>query len=635
MRNLARLSSLAAPALLAACQPAASGAGGTPGQGPANETRVSSTDEFQSRAGTPIDAATHPGKKLFEENCLSCHAGAVPKAPAVVWLEMLEPDMVLAAMNEGVMKQQAAHLSSAQRHDIAEYLARVELDDYRPPAPPKMCTGAASQFSGAPPAAVGWGHDSSRFVPASVGGLSSGDVGGLKLKWAFAYPGSNRARSQPAIGWNTVFVGSQNGTVYAFDLDTGCARWTFRAKAEVRTAIVADATGKRLYFGDVMARAYALDAMTGKLVWQTKVDDHPNATITGTPAIGGGMLAVPVSSLEVTSAADPKYDCCTFRGSLVALDPATGKPKWRAYSVEQEPTLRGKTSAGAKIIAPSGAPVWGSPTFDARRNRFYFGSGENYSSPADDNSDALFAVDAATGKRIWHIQFTKGDAWNAGCMIGNESCPEENGPDVDLAASPLLVQLANGRDVIVAGQKSGVVFGIDPETGRQLWSRRLGHGGTQGGVHFGMSREGTRVYVPIVDLVDTHDGRTYDAKLNGAGIHAIDAATGKLLWSHKAENMCNGRQYCDPGVSAATTAIPGAVLAGHLDGRLRAYDGRTGKVLWSYDTTRKVKTVSGVAAQGGGMSGPGPAVYNGHVIANSGYGLYFHMPGNVLLVFGK
>lgn len=597
--------------------------------------RVTSTDEFQSRNGTPINVEKHPGKALFEANCVGCHSGAIPKAPAPVWLEMLEPDMVLAAMNEGVMKQQAAHLAPQQRHDIAEYLARIELENYRPPGPPRLCTADKAAFTGPPPARVGWGHDSARFVPAAVGGVTAANVASLKLAWSFAYPGSNRARSQPAIGWNTIFVGSQNGTVYAFDIDSGCVRWTFRASAEVRTAIVADPDTRQLFFGDIMARAYALDAMTGKLLWQRRVDDHPNATITGTPSLGGGVLAVPVSSLEVTSASDPKYECCTFRGQVIALDPKTGEPKWHAYTVPEPAREQGRNSLGARLLGPSGAPVWDSPTYDATRNRFYFGSGENYSSPADENSDALFAVDAANGGRLWQVQFTKGDAWNTGCMMGNESCPKENGPDLDLAASPLLIPLADGKDVIVAGQKSGVVLGIDPQSGKQLWSRRLGHGGTQGGVHFGMAREGSAVYVPITDLADTHDGRVYDTKLNGTGIHALDAATGNVRWSNRANNVCRGKQYCDPGISAAATAIPGAVLAGHLDGRLRAYDRRSGRVLWQWDTTRQVRTISGAMASGGSMSGPGPAVYQGYVVANSGYGLYFHMPGNVMLVFRR
>ncbi len=622
------LTLLLAASLLGACDQLAPGEGEGGGQ-------LGSTDDLVARIGTPIDVENHPGLALFNENCASCHNGTVPKAPAIVWLEMLEPDIVLSAMSEGIMKQQAAHLSSEEQLHIAEYLARIELDDYQPPAPPPSCENTRLDKTAPPPAAVGWGHDNNRFVPASVGGIDAGDFGDLELKWAFAYPGAIRARSQPAVGWNTVFVGSQTGKVYAFDLDTGCAEWTYRAGAEVRTAIVADAENERLYFGDILGRVYAIDAMTGEEIWRVSVDDHPNATITGTPTLGGGMLAVPVSSLEVTSAADPNYSCCTFRGAVVALNPATGEREWKTYTVPNPPTEQGETSAGARILGPSGAPVWNSPTYDAARNRFYFGSGENYSSPADGNSDALFAVDARSGRKLWHIQFTADDAWNVGCMMGNENCPEENGPDLDIAASALLVPIGNGRDMIVVGSKSGVVHGIDPETGRQVWERRLGHGGTQGGVHFGMSSQGSTVYVPISDLADTHDGREYDVSINGAGMHAINAADGRILWRNKANNICDGELYCDPGISAAATAVPGAVIAGHLDGRLRAYDRRNGRVLWNYNTRQPVQTITGATGHGGGMSGPGPAVYNGHVIVNSGYGLYFHMPGNVLLVFEK
>ena len=602
------------------------------GDGP---SRMTSLEELQARGGTPIDLETHPGQALFEQNCLSCHNGTVTKAPAVVWLEMLEPDMILSSMREGIMQQQAAHLSEDEQLHIAEYLARIELDDYVPPAPPPACTDASIGGSGAPPATVGWGHDNARFVPASVGGVTAADLPDMELKWAFAYPSSNRARSQPAVGWDTIFVGSQTGMVYAFDIDTGCTKWTYRAGAEVRTAIVADAENERLYFGDILGRVYAIDAMSGEQLWRVDADDHPNATITGTPTLGGGVLAVPISSLEVTSAADPNYSCCTFRGAVAALDPDTGEEIWKHYTVPEAPVEQGRTSVGSRILGPSGAPVWNSPTYDAARNRFYFGSGENYSSPADGNSDALFAVDATTGRRIFQLQFTENDAWNVGCMLGNENCPEENGPDLDIAASVLLVPTDDGGDMIVVGSKAGVVHGVDPDTGEQVWERRLGHGGTQGGVHFGLAAQGSTVYVPISDLADTYDGRVYDASINGAGIHAINATNGRVLWRSLADNICDDEAYCDPGISSAVTAIPGGVIAGHLDGRLFGYDRRNGNKVWSFNTRNPVETITGVEGRGGSMSGPGPAVYDGHVIVNSGYGLYFHMPGNVLLVFAK
>ena len=595
---------------------------------------MTSTDEMQSRDGPTIDVEKHPGKGLFLENCAACHNGGVPKAPQQVWLEMMAPDAILAAMNGGIMSQQAAKLSPAQRQQIAEYLTRTSLADYKTPAPPASCDAQHARFdTESLPAKTGWGHDNNRFVSAQKAGLTKEQVPQLKLKWAFAYPKALRARSQPSIGWGAVFVGSQDGTVYAFDLETGCMRWSFRASAEVRTAVVLDPATKRLYFGDVLARLYALDAMTGKLVWKSKVDDHSNATITGSPTIGGGQLFVPISSLEVTAAADPSYACCTFRGSVVAIDTKSGSVNWRHYSVIAPGVRHGKTKAGTDVIGPSGAPIWNSPTFDATTNRVYFGSGENYSSPADGNSDAVFAVNAKTGKRIWKSQLTKGDAWNVGCMIGNDNCPKEHGPDLDVAASVLLVPIGGGKTMIVAGQKSADVFGLDPDTGKPVWKTTLGHGGTQGGVHFGMAAQGRLVYVPINDMEDTNDGRVYNAKLRGSGLHAIDGATGRVFWKSLADNVCGKKANCDPGISSAVTALTGFVFAGHLDGRFRAYDSRTGKPIWTVDTTLPVKTISGSTARGGGMSGPGAAVSNGHVVVNSGYGLYNHMPGNLLMIF--
>ncbi len=597
-------------------------------------TRVKSTDEFVARTGSAIDPATHPGNALFAENCATCHSGRVPKAPAVVWLEMMAPQALIAAMNDGLMKSQSAHLSEAQRVQIAEYLTRTSLEDFTPPPAPAICVGDAAKFEGAPPAAVNWGHDTSRFIPRDVAGITREDIPKLKLKWAFAYPNAVRARSQPAIGWNSIFVGSQDGTVYAFDLQTGCTKWTFRSSAEVRTAIVADAENRRLYFGDVLGRAYAIDAFTGKELWRRKIDDHPNATITGSPTLGGGKLFVPVSSLEVTSAADPAYACCTFRGLVAALDPATGDEIWKTYVIPEPAAEHGRTSTGTLILGPSGAPVWTSPTYDARRNRIYVGTGENYSSPADGNSDAIFSMNADDGKIVWRRQLTAGDAWNVGCMMGNENCPVENGPDVDLSASPLLVPLADGRDIIVVGQKSAVAYGVDPESGAILWSQRVGHGGTQGGVHFGMTAHDGVVFAPVVDMADTRDARVYDSRQNGAGLHALDAATGKFIWRARADNVCAGREYCDPGISSAATSVEGVVFAGHLDGRLQAYDAKTGEIIWKFDTTRPVKTITGVDAAGGSMSGPGAAIAGGRLVVNSGYGIYYHMPGNVLLVFG-
>ena len=596
--------------------------------------RITSFEDTQAHDASRINPATAPGNSLFQQHCAMCHLGGVPKAPSPNFLGMMAPDAIVSALTDGVMRAQAASLSHQQKIEVAEYLTRMPYGSYKPAPPPAICTGAAAQFDmNDVPQPIGWGHDNRRFVPAQVAGLTKAEVPQLALKWAFAYPAANRARSQPVVAWGTLFVGSQDGTVYAFDPETGCTRWTTRLTAEVRTAIVADPVSKRLYFGDLLGRAHALDAMTGKELWSTNASDHASATITGTPSLGGGLLYVPVSSLEVVEAGDTKYACCTFRGSVVALDPATGKQVWRAFTAG-EPTDQGKTSQGTQILGPSGAPVWGSPTYDERTRRVYFGSGENYSSPADENSDAVFAVDAQTGTRIWSTQLTPHDAWNVGCMIGNDSCPKENGPDFDVAASVLLIPLDADQRILVVGQKSGEAWGIDADTGKIRWNERLGHGGTQGGVHFGMAAEGQRVFVPINDMADTHDARVYDAKLRGTGLHAVDAATGHEFWYAKPKLDCAGKEFCDPGISAAVTAIPGVVFAGHLDGMFRAYDSETGTLLWETDTTKPVRTIDGRTGAGGSMSGAGPAVWKGRVFVNSGYGIYSHIAGNVLLVYG-
>ena len=592
--------------------------------------------------GSDFDPDTHPGKALYQTHCASCHEGAVLKAPHREFLETMTVRAVLDAQQSGIMRQQSEHLSAIQRQHIAEYLTRTPLADYRPPEPPPACPDNTDFDRDAPPATVGWGYDPRRFVPAEVADLDRDSVAGLKLKWALAFPGATRARSQPVVAMNTVFVGSQDGTLYALDLDTGCARWTTNVGAEVRTAIVVEPWthdthldhNPRLFFGDLLGRAYAVDALTGEVLWKHRLDPHPNATITGSPLFFNNTLYVPISSLEVTTAANPAYPCCTFRGSLVALNPDSGKILWRHYSVTETTRQRGETTAGTPIMAPSGGGVWTSPTPDPRRSLIYHGSGQNYSAPADDNSDAIFAVDMTTGKRRWHRQVTENDVWTPACILKTSNCTTDGGLDFDIAASILLIDLNDSRQILIAGQKSGRVYGLDPDRrGEILWQQQIGRGSVMGGVHFGMAAEGSRVYVPVVDTPLQADGSL--APDGAPGVHALDAATGQVLWRHvTAESSCDD-PGCHPGVSSALTAIPGVVFAGHLDGMLRAYDGETGRILWQTDTRTPVMGVNGLMATGGSMSGPGPAVVDGYLIVNSGYSYAMFKPGNALLVYSN
>lgn len=613
------------------------------GNEPAKESqRLKSTEEFQTSESKLGDRNELPGAKLFIEHCASCHFGGVYKAPHFSWLELMPEQSIYRAMNEGVMATQAKALSDMEKIQVVEYLTQRRFDPEAVTAGPGLlaCNAAAAAFDQTEVfLPVGPGHNTSRFLPEDAAALTAADLPQLQLKWAFAFPGATRARSQPTAGMGAVFVGSQDGTVYAFDLESGCVRWTFQAAAEVRTATVLDrqeGSEPLLFFGDIIANFYAVNALTGELSWKRRMDPHPSATLTGTPAVHEDRLLVPVSSLEVIAAADENYECCSFRGKVVALDRKSGDELWTAYSIKEEPTQSSITSAGTAVLSPSGAPVWTTPTVIPELGLVVFGTGENYSTPSDGNSDAIVAVDLRTGNRQWVQQMTAGDAWNVACMMdGNPNCPVEDGPDYDQGSSVLWIKGDSAPAQLVAGHKSGHVTGHDPSTGRELWRVEVGRGSIQGGIHFGMAAEGQRIYAPVNDMNDTRNGDELDPALARPGMHAIDAGTGTLLWSSVREDNCGeDRPFCDPGISAAVTAIPGAVIAGHMDGYLRAYEGETGKLLWEYDTTQEVTGVNGMTAKGGGMSGAaGSFVYRGHVIANSGYGLYFHEPGNALLVF--
>ncbi len=448
-----------------------------------------------------------------------------------------------------------------------------------------------------------------------------------------------RARSQPAIAGNTLFVGSQNGTVYALDKHTGCIRWSFTTVAEVRTGIVVDPReavhkGQPLiYFGDLVGNVYAVNAATGELAWRDRPDDHPSLTLTAAPALHDGVLYVPLSSLEVTEAADPNYACCTFRGGVAAYDAATGEKLWTGYTIDTPPEVVGKNAVGTDRIAPSGAPVWNTPAIDTKRGVLYVGTGENYSSPANDTSDAIIALSLKDGSIVWHQQMTPGDAWNMGCETPERiNCPPEDGPDYDFGAATILAQTGDGRELIVAGQKSGHVHALDPDKGGEVvWQRKLGRGGIQGGVHFGMAVDGDTVYAPMSDF----DGGPRWPGTPRPGMFALDLATGETLWYAEAKDQCDGREFCQPGISAAASSLPGGVIAGAMDGMLRIYDKKTGDVVWEYDSTITYDTLDGGESHGGSFGGAtGPVLSGDMLFVNSGYGIYVHMPGNVLLAFG-
>ena len=581
-----------------------------------------------------------PGKALYTEHCASCHEGAVAKAPHRDMISLMTPSAVLRALTAGVMRGQAAMLSDAERGQVAEYVTGRSLSEAAPPPLP-TCTAGHDAFDFArPPRANGWGQDlaNTRHVRAVIAGIDRADLPKLSLRWAVAFPGANRMRSQPTFAGGALYVGSHGGSVYALDAETGCVRWDFAASGEVRTGIVVSAwtagdasAAPRAYFGDVLGNVYALDAVTGALIWRERSDDHPNATITGTPALHAGRLYVPVSSLEVALAVDPKYECCKARGAVVAYDAATGATIWNTPAIAQSAVVQSQNRSGTDMYGPSGATIWNTPTIDAARGQLYVGTGENMSSPATLTSDAILALDLATGAVKWTYQATANDVWNTACdTVHDDSCPPEKGPDFDFGAGTLLFSGAGKRDLVVGGQKSGDVYALDPDSGAVVWKARVGRGGIQGGVHFGMAADESTIYVPITDMAD---GRTYDSPAR-PGLHALDASSGKARWDAPSPDACGGRKFCHPGISQAVTRAGDLVLAGGMDGVLRVHAAESGEVLWSYDTTREHTTISGEVATGGSLGGAAaPVAQDGLLVVSSGYGIYGHMPGNLLLVF--
>jgi polyvinyl alcohol dehydrogenase (cytochrome) len=585
------------------------------------------------------EAAVDPGEALYVEHCSQCHEGNVPRAPHNILFRMAQPEDILTALNDGVMKQQAAALSPEERSMIANFLAGTEAatDEDRSMV---MCASPALAVGAEASTIAAWGMNEAnhRFVDAQTAGLNRDNVSQLQLNWVFDFPGATRARSQPSVYGNVVYVGSQHGVIYAIDFDTGCLHWQFQADAEVRSAIsIAPAVKDdphTLYFGDTAGNVYSIGGVDGLLRWRTHLNDHPDATITGSPRLYDGRLFVPMSSREWATAADPNYACCTFRGGIVAFNAANGEQLWKSYSITETPSDTGKRNPlDIPIIGPSGAPIWNSPTVDAKRGLLYVGTGESYTSPAADTSDSILAFSIESGKLVWSKQLTAHDAWNMSCFIGSSyNCPEEDGPDMDIGAPPMLISLSDRRDILVIGQKNGFVYGLDPDNkGAILWQRKVGLGGYAGGIHWGMATDGKTVYAPNADtdFVGRFDGERYP------GVFALDAATGEQLWYARAQEDCHDsdKPACDAGISAAATAVPGLVFAGGFDGQLRAYDSVTGQVLWSYQTNRSFTSVAGREAHGGSIESDGPIVYQGNLLVNSGYLFGSRMPGNVLLNF--
>jgi len=577
-------------------------------------------------------AAAPDGAALYKERCGTCHdnAQAQLRMPKREEIAARTPEAVMAAMFTGAMLTQAAGLTEDEGRAIALFITGKKFGTVSD-AMSGQCTTPLRKF--APDSNAdwnGWGVDpsNSRFQPSP--GLSAADVPRLKLKWAFGFPGDNAAAAQPTVVGGRVFVGSNRGTVYSLDQTTGCIIWSFNAGAGVRTAMTvapAKTPGKYIvFFGDLKSTAHALDAETGNELWNTKVEDHRASRVTGAPSYYNGTLYVPVSSIEEAFAQSSTYECCTFHGSLVALDAETGKQLWKSSTVLDPAKPFKKNSAGTQQSGPAGAAVWSSPTIDAKRKLVYVATGDSYTDVDINTSDAVIAYALDTGKLQWVSQVETKDNFVMGCPK-SANCTESNGPDYDFGTSVVLRDIGGGKQILLAGQKSGILWGLDPDNkGKILWQTRLGAGSALGGIEWGHAADSQNAYVAISDRIVRTGAQP--------GISAVDFKTGEKVWTTPAPAVtCAVPQGCIPGQAAAVSVIPGAVFSGALNGHFRAYSTSDGKILWDFDTATNFDTVNKVTAKGGSVDASGPTIANGIVLTNSGYGQFGGKAGNVLLAF--
>ena len=589
----------------------------------------------------------NPGEALYRTRCAACHDNAVGRIPNTAALRARPPEQIFAALRTGIMRPQSEGIAVFNLQGIVQYLTGREPPEVATNVPePNVCATPA------PPLAIGandwngWSPDrvNTRYQPSP--GLKVADIPRLKLKWAFGYRGSYVYGAPVAVG-GRVYATSSTGRVYSLDARSGCVYWTFDGETALRSAVNIAPLPKgskaryAAYFGDDSANYYAVDAESGQLLWKTRVHPHKYARITGSAKVYNGVVYVPVSALELVVAAERSYECCTFSGAVVALDARDGHVLWSTSVLPPAQPLR-KSDVGTQLYGPAGASVWNSPTIDEKLQRLYVGTGNSETDVEVTGSDAIFAMDLRSGAIVWSRQMLAGDNFNMACarpsacapgqacdLSGVNNCPKKPGPDVDFGAGTLLRTLKNGKRVLVASQKSGMIFGLDPDhEGKLLWQTRVGVGSPLGGVEWGSAASPTTVFAPNSDaLVPPAQAKP--------GLTALDLATGTPRWHVDAPVAhCNwSATNCLNSFQQAASAMPGLVFSGSHDGWFRAYDERDGRLIWEIDTAQPYTTVNGVPASGGSLDMGGAVVVDGMLFLNSGYGRLVGRPGNALLAF--
>ncbi len=478
-----------------------------------------------------------------------------------------------------------------------------------------------------------------RHLSSAQAGLSTADFPNLELAWSIAFPDTSSMRAAPVIVGSTVFYSATDaGRVVALDTETGCAKWVYEAGTRLRSSMAYDSQdgAATLVFGDQRGMVYSLNAATGEANWVASGQATDNqAMITGTPVIVDDKIIVPLSGSGVIAGGNPKYECCDNHGAVTALSLASGEKLWEYHTMPSAEYNGMVSSTGVKQRGPSGAPIWTTPTIDAKRGQVIVTTGENTSHPTTGTSDAIIALDLETGAENWVFQALENDMWNFSCSAKGPNCiilADTNSVDFDFGGPAILVE-SGGKELLVAGQKSGDLWALDPATGTVVWNQRVGEGTALGGNHWGIATDFERAFMTINDPANIIE--------NGfAGLYSFFLGSGEPSWSYKVSPECNEQRSdrlrrCETlfGFSATPLSVDGAVITAGLDGRLFVFDSQTGEQLFKYDTVKDYDTVNGVEGYGGSIDSHSIAAGAGMVFVGSGYGSFGQVSGNVLLAF--
>lgn len=644
-----------------------------------------------AQAQSPPSDDNHPGRAVYRARCAYCHEAEGSDAPATASIRRLSKANIKYTVELGYMRQYAKGIPKDQLAQLVDWLPQSQAGEGDWTTKAACPTNKrAVNLKGAPRTAVGFGLglDNTRQMTAKETGLTKADMKKLELAYVVAFPQTATMRSQPVIVGDTLFMAAtDSGHIYALDVASGCLKWAYASDLTLRSSLTfAEATaktGEMIIAGDAAGRVHAVDAKTGREVWVKDIKLSDVNRVTGAPIAYKGVVYVPLSAIEVNFTGADDYECCTGQGAVVALDVATGKTLWTGRTMEDaKPTFKDKN--GVQKWGPSGAIIWSSPAVDPKRGLIYAGTGENTSWPATGTSDSIIAYDMKTGAQKWVFQATKADIWNYACGRRGPNCDwpgEYQSPDHDFGGSPVLIKLKNGTERVVAGQKSGALWALDPDTGKLIWSNKASRGSAGGGVRWGLAYDGERIFMP------SNDGgpaSPTESPNFGPGIHAINAATGEIEWTYKpnardcgdasqpvaAATRPQGAQRITPiaapvlpparvnaeaqarprpaaeqpprpagarcriGMAAAPIVVDGAVVTGTNGGMLRIFDGATGEVLFEYQTNKPYpNTVNGVEGRGGSIDSHPYVAADGTLFVQSGYARFGQPPGNVLLAF--